>query len=83
MGGINFLVNNAGTNPHLDPKLTAEESHWDKILMSISKVISAWLKLVWAVYEDEGVGKSSIWHPLVGYKRFLEWGCVASVKRVF
>lgn len=62
MGGINFLVNNAGTNPHLDPKLTAEESHWDKILMSISKVISAWLKLVWAVYEDEGVGKSSIWH---------------------
>ena len=26
------MVNNAATNPHFGPILTAEESHWDKIL---------------------------------------------------
>lgn len=29
-GGIDILVNNAATNPHFGPLLTAEESHWDK-----------------------------------------------------
>jgi NAD(P)-dependent dehydrogenase (short-subunit alcohol dehydrogenase family) len=32
LGGVDILVNNAGTNPHFGPLLTAEESHWDKIL---------------------------------------------------
>ncbi len=31
-GGIDVVVNNAATNPHFGPILTAEESHWDKIL---------------------------------------------------
>ena len=31
-GGIDILVNNAATNPHFGPMLTAEESQWDKIL---------------------------------------------------
>ncbi|MHA1991056.1 MAG: SDR family NAD(P)-dependent oxidoreductase [Candidatus Hodarchaeales archaeon] len=31
-GGIDILVNNAGTNPHFGEIMTAEESHWDKIL---------------------------------------------------
>jgi NAD(P)-dependent dehydrogenase (short-subunit alcohol dehydrogenase family) len=31
-GGVDILVNNAATNPHFGPILTAEESHWDKIL---------------------------------------------------
>lgn len=30
-GGIDILVNNAATNPHFGPIMTAEESHWDKI----------------------------------------------------
>jgi len=29
-GNIDILVNNAATNPHFGPVLTAEESHWDK-----------------------------------------------------
>lgn len=29
-GGVDILVNNAATNPHYGPVLTAEESHWDK-----------------------------------------------------
>ncbi len=31
-GGIDIVVNNAATNPHFGPLLTAEESVWDKIL---------------------------------------------------
>lgn len=31
-GGIDILVNNAATNPHFGPLISAEESHWDKIL---------------------------------------------------
>ena len=31
-GSIEIVVNNAATNPHFGPILTAEESHWDKIL---------------------------------------------------
>ncbi len=31
-GGVDILVNNAATNPHFGPLLTAEESHWQKIL---------------------------------------------------
>ena len=31
-GGIDILVNNAATNPHFGPIMTAQESHWDKIL---------------------------------------------------
>lgn len=31
-GGIDIVVNNAGTNPHFGPLLTAEESVWDKTL---------------------------------------------------
>ena len=29
-GGVDVLINNAATNPHFGPMLTAEESHWDK-----------------------------------------------------
>jgi NAD(P)-dependent dehydrogenase (short-subunit alcohol dehydrogenase family) len=29
-GGVDILVNNAATNPHFGPLLTAEESQWDK-----------------------------------------------------
>ena len=31
-GGIDILLNNAGTNPHFGPVLSAEESHWQKTL---------------------------------------------------
>jgi NAD(P)-dependent dehydrogenase (short-subunit alcohol dehydrogenase family) len=31
-GGVDIVVNNAATNPHFGHIMTAEESHWDKIL---------------------------------------------------
>ncbi|MEM7127483.1 MAG: glucose 1-dehydrogenase [Chloroflexota bacterium] len=32
LGGVDIVVNNAATNPHFGPLMSAEESHWDKIL---------------------------------------------------
>ena len=29
-GGVDILVNNAATNPHFGPIMTADDSHWDK-----------------------------------------------------
>ena len=31
-GRLDIVVNNAATNPHFGPFLSAEDSHWDKIL---------------------------------------------------
>ena len=31
-GGIDIAVNNAATNPHFGPIMTAEDSHWQKIM---------------------------------------------------
>lgn len=31
-GGIDICVNNAATNPHFGPMMTAEDSHWQKIM---------------------------------------------------
>ena len=31
-GGVDIVVNNAATNPHFGPMLTASDSQWDKIL---------------------------------------------------
>lgn len=31
-GGIDIVVNNAATNPHFGPILTADDSHWQKIM---------------------------------------------------
>ena len=31
-GGVDIVVNNAATNPHFGLTITAEDSHWDKIL---------------------------------------------------
>lgn len=31
-GGVDILINNAATNPHFGPILSAEYSHWDKTL---------------------------------------------------
>ncbi len=31
-GGLDIVVNNAATNPHYGPLISADESHWDKVL---------------------------------------------------
>ena len=50
-GGVDILVNNAATNPHYGPILSAEESHWDKTLdvnvkgyFRMAKACAPWMR---------------------------------------
>ena len=56
-GGIDIVVNNAATNPHFGPILTAEESHWDKILDVNVKGYFRVAKACAAVMKTRGGGK--------------------------
>lgn len=56
-GGVDILVNNAGTNPHFGPILTAEESHWDKILDVNLKGYFRMIKACVASMRERGGGK--------------------------
>ena len=56
-GGIDILVNNAATNPHFGPLMTAEESHWDKILDVNVKGYFRMVKACLPVMQQRGGGK--------------------------
>jgi len=56
-GGVDILVNNAGTNPHFGPILTAEESHWDKIIDVNLKGYFRMIKACAASMRARGGGK--------------------------
>lgn len=56
-GGIDILVNNAATNPHFGPILTAEESHWDKVLDVNVKGYFRMIKACAPVMQQRGGGK--------------------------
>ncbi len=56
-GGIDIAVNNAATNPHFGPVLTAEESHWDKILDVNVKGYFRVAKACAAIMKTRGGGK--------------------------
>jgi NAD(P)-dependent dehydrogenase (short-subunit alcohol dehydrogenase family) len=56
-GGIDIVVNNAATNPHFGPILTAEESHWDKILDVNVKGYFRVVKACVPVMKAQGGGK--------------------------
>lgn len=56
-GGIDILVNNAATNPHFGPLLSAEESHWDKILDVNVKGYFRLVKACVPIMRSRGGGK--------------------------
>lgn len=56
-GGIDILVNNAATNPHFGPFLTAEESHWEKILDVNVKGYFRMVKACVPAMRERGRGK--------------------------
>ncbi len=56
-GGIDIVVNNAATNPHFGPFLTAEDSHWDKILDVNVKGYFRVAKACQPVMRERGGGK--------------------------
>jgi NAD(P)-dependent dehydrogenase (short-subunit alcohol dehydrogenase family) len=56
-GRVDVAVNNAGTNPHFGPILTAEESQWDKIFEVNVKGYFFLAKAVAPVMKQQGGGK--------------------------
>ena len=56
-GRVDILVNNAATNPHFGPLLTAEESHWDKILDVNVKGYFRMVKACVPIMQKQGGGK--------------------------
>ena len=56
-GGIDIVVNNAATNPHFGPIITADESHWDKILDVNVKGYFRVAKACVASMKERGGGK--------------------------
>jgi NAD(P)-dependent dehydrogenase (short-subunit alcohol dehydrogenase family) len=56
-GGIDILVNNAATNPHFGPLLSAEESHWDKTLDVNVKGYFRMIKACVPAMQQRGGGK--------------------------
>ena len=56
-GGIDVVFNNAATNPHFGPIMTAEESHWDKILDVNVKGYFRVVKACLASLQARGGGK--------------------------
>ncbi len=56
-GRVDIVVNNAGTNPHFGPLLTAEGSHWDKIFEVNVKGYFFLIKAAAPVMRKQGSGK--------------------------
>ena len=56
-GDLNIVVNNAATNPHFGPIMTAEERHWDKILDVNVKGYFRVVKACLASMQRNGGGK--------------------------
>ncbi len=56
-GRVDIAINNAATNPHFGPLLTADEGQWDKILDTNAKGCFRVCKAVVPYMEHEGAGK--------------------------
>ena len=56
-GRVDVAVNNAATNPHFGPVLTADEGQWDKILDTNLKSVFRMCKAVAPQMEKQGGGK--------------------------
>ncbi len=57
LGRVDIAVNNAATNPHFGPLLTADEGQWDKILDTNAKGVFRLCKAVAPLMEAQGGGK--------------------------
>ena len=56
-GRIDIIVNNAATNPHFGPLLSASEEQWDKVLDTNAKGVFRLCKAVAPHMEAQGSGK--------------------------
>jgi NAD(P)-dependent dehydrogenase (short-subunit alcohol dehydrogenase family) len=56
-GRVDIVVNNAATNPHFGPLLTADEGQWDKILDTNTKGVFRICKAMVPHMQSQGGGK--------------------------
>jgi NAD(P)-dependent dehydrogenase (short-subunit alcohol dehydrogenase family) len=56
-GRVDIMVNNAATNPHFGPLLSASEEQWDKVLDTNAKGVFRLCKAVAPLMEVQGSGK--------------------------
>jgi NAD(P)-dependent dehydrogenase (short-subunit alcohol dehydrogenase family) len=56
-GGVDIVVNNAATNPHFGPLLTADDVMWDKTLDTNVKGYARWIRAVLPSMRERGGGK--------------------------
>lgn len=56
-GGIDILVNNAATNPHFGPLLSADESYWDKTFDVNVKGYFRMVRACMESFRQQGSGK--------------------------
>ncbi len=56
-GRVDIMVNNAATNPHFGPLLSASEEQWDKVLDTNAKGVFRLCKAVAPLMEAQGSGK--------------------------
>jgi NAD(P)-dependent dehydrogenase (short-subunit alcohol dehydrogenase family) len=56
-GRIDITVNNAATNPHFGPLLSASEEQWDKVLDTNAKGAFRVCRAVWPQMKAQGGGK--------------------------
>ena len=56
-GRVDVVINNAATNPHFGPMLTADEGQWDKIFDTNAKGVFRVCKAVVPQMEAQGGGK--------------------------
>jgi NAD(P)-dependent dehydrogenase (short-subunit alcohol dehydrogenase family) len=56
-GGLDILVNNAATNPHFGPMLTADDAMWDKTLDINVKGYVRWIRAAVPAMRARGGGK--------------------------
>jgi len=70
-GRIDVAVNNAGTNPHFGPLLTADEGQWDKILDTNAKGVFRVCKAVVPHMETQRGGKIINMASIAGLALYL------------
>lgn len=67
-GGVDILVNNAATNPHFGPVLTADDGVWDKIFDVNVKGYARWIRACVPSMRERGGGKVINIASILGFK---------------
>lgn len=79
-GRVDVLVNNAATNPHFGPLLTADDGQWDKILETNAKSVFRLCREVVPHLEAQGGGKIVNMASIAGLRPTVNMGVYGIAK---